>query len=182
MTIRKLLLLSIFCVILAPAATLEVSSRSVLPGEIASVPVILRGSEPVAAFQFAIDYDTAQIEGLSVQTTPDLTAAAKAVTCNTEQGRTACVVVGLNQAVITPDSAVAILVVDTALGFSGSPLELSGLLASDPGGNAVPLDSTPGTMDLGAGPCDLNRDGLSNVLDVQIVVNSTLRAGVCEAE
>ncbi len=175
----KALALLLLTALSLQGATLAVSNAQALPGAIATIPLTFQGTEQVSGLQFTVPYPVNEVEGLTAQPSPELLQLGKSITCLTDQGETRCLVIGLNQTAIPSGTVIGSLVVDTSEAFDGIEVSLVDLAATDPGGTSVPLTSTPGMLDLGSGPCDINRDGLTNIVDVQLVVNASLQPGTC---
>ncbi|NWF84835.1 MAG: hypothetical protein HXY18_13515 [Bryobacteraceae bacterium] len=129
----------------APAATLAVSSASVLPGGSAALSVTLVAPDgaKVSGVQWTIRYSSSSISGVSVQAGASAAAAGKTAQClaGPDPGIRRCLVYGLNQSVMAP-GPIAVLVFHVAANAPSSsiPVGISELIMTEPAGNPIPID------------------------------------------
>jgi hypothetical protein len=165
------------------AANLVVGDVLALPGTSVIAEIRLDSpAEQVSGLQFKMTRP-ASVVSLSASEGPGAEAAEKGLSCASEGGEITCALFGINQNVVTSGSVIALLAIQVLETFAADEtLALTNLSATGPGGNPIPLTATSGTLSVGSGPCDINRDGLTNISDAQIVINAILIPGTCGAQ
>jgi hypothetical protein len=147
-------------------------------GAPAVVAVTLTETPPpcAVAFQFDASYDSTKVTLASATAGPALAASGKDVASRVSSSGNSVRVVasGLNQNTIG-NGDVADLTFNLVSGFtSGSTaLTLSNCLSGGANANAISTSCTAGTIFSGC-TCDVNRDGVINILDVVAETNQVL--------
>jgi len=144
---------------LAPAATLSIGTAQVRPKE-AGIEVAMtfaaEAGEQVSGIQFDLLFSE-NVAALSAMRTGAAAAAAgKSVSFNQiAAGRYRALVAGLNQNIIG-DGVVVVLVFDVGAAPPNGlqPLDLDGLIMSDPNGFRVPATGISGVLDVVGGVPD----------------------------
>lgn len=172
---------------LAPAfpqsLTLVMPSTVTPPGSSATVNVQLTNSTAATAPAItALQFDftaPAEIGQVVIAVGPAAVAAGKQISCNIPApgvngtaGR--CILWGLNVTAVG-DGVVAIMTAPVVAAAKLANETLGILLgqASDANGNAVSVASMGGSFPVFTG-CDLNRDGLTDIADVNVVVAAVI--------
>lgn len=175
---------AIAAICVAPATaqdvTLSVGTGAAQPGMEARVDISVSstaGKEP-AGLQWTLDKTPSDILSIAHIVGPAAIAAGKTqISCNETATKAECVLVGLNTNTIA-NGVVATAIIGTAPGWTVDiPVGISGVVAVDAAGSGLSATGTPGAITLGTGPCDLDGDGVSTVIDVQRIINASLTGG-----
>jgi len=102
-------------------------------------------------------------------------AASKNLACGT--GALLCLVYGVNQNVLGNGTVASVTVTIPANASGQTAFALSGLVAADKDGGAMPISGNPFSVSV-FGKTDINNDGVTNATDVQLMVQQVLTA-VC---
>lgn len=177
---KKLFLPALVCwPLLAQSATLGLScSSTVRAGSSLTCSIALSGGALPAGLQWTLG-TSAPVGVVLVTPAVATTASQKSVACNAVN---TCLVTGINANQIA-DGVLAILNIPIPAASSGQQmnLSLSGAIAVSLAGTAVTVSVNPPVSVSMFSGCDLNRDGKSDVVDVQIVINAA-RGLACTAQ
>jgi len=143
----------------AAAATLDVGAAQAHPNDSGVEVAVTFAAQPgdnVAGVQFDLLFSEAVAALTNVRPGPAAVDAGKSVAFNRlAAGRCRVIVAGLNQNVIA-DGVLAVLVFNVAAAAPNGPqpLNLDGLVMSDPNGLNVPATGNPGTLEVIGGVTD----------------------------
>jgi hypothetical protein len=175
---------TITCAPALPIGTLRVGSDSAVPGNTVTIPITFSMSTPtVTGMEFSLTLP-AGITTVSVAAGPTAIAAGKIITSTVNGSVWNFIVYGSNSHVIgSGDIAFLTLRLSPGLSPGARGLSVSNLLFADATGQAV-----SGIVGIGGiitvqsppiSPCDGNRDGIVNVIDIQNSVNQILQLETC---
>ncbi len=180
---KKLTALLLFCAAGAFAQQLTLSvlnQGQVRAGNTLQLQANLTGSTAatMAAFQINV---RATIPGTwAVQAGTTATAAGKTFTCAAPDAASQdfrCILAGMNANTIA-DGVVGTITLDIPASAPSGQVSIipSNTLGASGAGDPVPLTANTLNFTLASplSPCDLNSDGLTNVQDVQLIVNQIL--------
>ena len=185
---------------MARGADLTVGEQTITLGDTNTfeIPVMIDvKGDKVAALQFDMNYDQAQLVFENVVAGQALIAAEKGIAFNeVSPGKIRIIGYGLNQNPIENGELIKCqfkLASGSSIGIS--PLSLTDVVLSDPDANIVPSNVTDGkvtinvidlqrainvVLNIETDPAvviqaDINIDGVVNALDLQLIINITLK-------
>lgn len=148
------------------------------PGE--TVPITLNVPVPVAAIQWEMT-PPAGVTSLLVDASPTSQSAGKSVICGPlSTGATRCLVIGLNQTMISGQLATIGAVLSPTAPLGNMSMAITAPIAVNGGG--APITVTPGTAatwKVGI-PFDLNGDGSLDAVDLHNAVDQILGEQQCQ--
>lgn len=165
-----------------PQSTLTVTPpiTVVPPGTLGAIQIVLStpttAVQPVA-LQFTIA-GTVDTGALSAVVGPAAATAGKQISCTGSAPKTMlCIVWGLNSNPI-PNGDVADITVPIlpAATLATDAMTLSAAMGASAAGTALTMTVFPGSISV-FNPCDLNRDGLTDIADVNLVVAQAIAGG-----
>lgn len=171
MKLQNLLLLMLLTMPLNAQNVLSGGSVDIIPGNSGSVSISLQSTELISGVQFRFPITVGM--GVSISGVSSL-IANKIVSCVGNM----CLMIGFNQDPLPNGDImqVAFLTDDT---FDGLDIPITDIQGTDPDGLPVTIVvGTPVRLLLGPLCPDLNNDNLTNVQDVQIIINSAI-SGQC---
>ncbi len=130
--------------------TLSLSSAGGLPNQMVDLPLTLGGAPAAAAVQWTFSYPVADLSSATFAIGPSAIAAGKSLQCGPNNGGSfICIVFGIIQPGVigTLSATIASSPADQLI-----PLNLSGLVAADPGANSIPITGTGGSLSLAPEP------------------------------
>jgi len=160
------------------AVTLKVESTTAAPGASVDVPVTLTATTAPSTFQYDLAYDNSKLTFVQAKQGDQTKAASKDISTNPLSSSSLRVVAaGLNQNPIG-NGGVVLMNFRLNSGFSSGTANLtcSNAASTDATGKAItPTTCQSGTLTVRAScSCDVNGDGVTNVSDVQLIVNQAL--------
>jgi hypothetical protein len=145
-------------------------------GAALQVPINLtsQGTAAPATFQTDLSFDQTKLSFTSAQAGAQLTLANKSLTTTVlSNGNVRFLASGLNQTVIANGLvAYATLTLSPQFLIGSTAVTLSNCTSSSALGGSLSTGCTAGTVT--AFTCDLNGDGVVNVVDVQLIINEAL--------
>lgn len=130
-----------------------------------------------AALQFTVT-GTVDTGAMTAVAGPAATAAGKQIACAILAPRSlTCMIWGLNGTLIgNGDVADVTVPIQTTATLGADPITLSNALGASVAGTAITTTVFPGSISVFNG-CDLNRDGLIDINDVNVVVAQAIAGG-----
>ena len=128
--------------------TLSLSSGSAAPGASVTLNVSLNSSTtPPASLEWTLSYSTVDFSSVTIAAGPVAMGANKSVSCATGDGKSRCIVSGLNDATI-PNGVVATmsLTVSTSTTDTSSPLQFASDVGAATGATSLAIASSGGVV------------------------------------
>lgn len=170
--IRLLTLLIPALILSAQNTTLSLSGgATVRPGQTHTLSVLLGGNSNVSGVQFNVA-SSVTIKG---DIGPQASAASKGLHCTANFSK--CIVIGMNATPIVGGEVARLTFTAPAAGTVS--VTLSGALATDPTGTAVPVSVGTEFLVAVLRPEDLNEDGKLDAADVQVATDQVLERVPC---
>lgn len=168
----KLLLILLPGLVFSQTLTMNIPG-TVRAGSTVTGTISLSGTGSIAAMQWTFSGPA----GFAMSSVAS-TASGKAASCNT----TTCLLWGMNQSTIAP-GAVATFQLTVPKSASGNVnLTLNNTIVSSPTGVGVSLTATPFTVSISPAISDLNGDGTTDSVDVQLMITRLLAGGTCTGD
>jgi hypothetical protein len=158
------------------SVSLSLASASTSPGATVQIPLNLTslGTALPATFQMDLSFDTSKLSFASAQIGTQLTNAGKSLSSTIlANGNVRLLTMGVNQTAVANGLAATVLFTVKAPFTTGSSL-VSPLncISSSGQGSALATGCTASTVTISS--CDINGDGVVNVVDVQLIINQAL--------
>jgi hypothetical protein len=156
---------------------LQVTDGSGRPGGSVDVPInFFAAGTPVAAIQFEIDYDPALLTYTSARAGTQLVSAGKSLTVSPSPGKLLGIGAGFNQSLIVDgQAAVVTFGLSSSFPVNGkTAVSCTNVKFVDAQGKNIGATGGTGNITATTCDCDMNHDGVVNIVDVQMIVNQVL--------
>ena len=156
---------------------LQVSDASGRPGGTVDVPInFVSAGASVAAMQFELDYDPTLLTYSSARAGTQLVSAGKSLTVSPSAGKLLGIGAGFNQSLIG-DGQAAVVTFGLSPSFpvnGTTAVACTNVKFVDAQGKNIAATGVTGNISATTCDCDMNHDGVVNIVDVQMIVNQVL--------
>ena len=160
------------------SVNLSLTNATGAPGQALVVPINLtaQGTAAPATFQTDLNFDQTKLTFTSAQAGTQLTSANRSLSASVlANGNVRLLATGVNQTAISNGLVVNVTFTLNAGFLSGTtPVTMLNCASASGLGGALSTGCAGASVKAASSACDINSDGVVNVVDVQLIINQAL--------